>query len=211
MLTRGGMPLEKSSALAAPMTTLLSKFCLGMFSKKSIMTAPLVALMSSSLVAASSANVATPKYLPLLATPKHSSELAEHDLLKVKFLNGRMLPWVFKDNTNGKEKLVNFEGSAKLMISDPEVMLDAALMHMGIARLGRHHAYAALRRGDLVEVLPRQQVPNEASMAIFYPHRAGLAPRVRVLVDFLLAQFAKDESLQATTKNHSAKKQRAAT
>ena len=97
------------------------------------------------------------------------------------------------------------------MISDPEVMLDAALKHMGIARLGRHHAYAALRRGDLVEVLPRQQVPNEASMAIFYPHRAGLAPRVRVLVDFLLAQFAKDESLQAVVKNHRTTKKRAAT
>lgn len=143
--------------------------------------------------------VATPKYLTLRGTPKHYSELANHDLLKVKFLNGRILPWVFKDNTNGKEKLVNFEGSARLLISDPEVMLDAALMHMGIARMGRHHAHAALQRGDLVEVLQRQQVPNEASMAIFYPHRAGLAPRVRVLVDFLLAQFAKDESLQSTS------------
>jgi len=144
--------------------------------------------------------VATPKYLKLRGTPKHYRDLADHDLLKVKFLNGRILPWVFKDKTNGKEKLVNFEGSAKLLISDPEVMLDAALMHMGIARLGRHHAHAALQRGDLVEVLPRQQVPSEASMAIFYPHRAGLAPRVRVLVDFLIVQFAKDESLQFITK-----------
>jgi DNA-binding transcriptional LysR family regulator len=155
--------------------------------------------------------VATPKYLKLRGTPKHYSELVNHDLLKVKFLNGRILPWIFKDKTNGKDKLVNFEGSAKLMISDPEVMLDAALMHMGIARLGRHHAHAALQRGDLVEVLPRQQVPNEASMAIFYPHRARLAPRVRVLVDFLIAQFAKDESLQVAAKNHRAKKNRATT
>jgi DNA-binding transcriptional LysR family regulator len=141
--------------------------------------------------------VATPKYLKLRGTPKHYSELADHDLLKVKFLNGRMLPWTFREKINGREKLVSYEGLAKLLISDPEVILDAALMHMGIARLGRHHAHAALQRGDLVEVLSRQQVANEASMAIFYPHRAGLAPRVRVFVDFLLAQFAKDESLQA--------------
>lgn len=155
--------------------------------------------------------VATPKYLKLRGTPKHYSELVNHDLLKVKFLNGRVLPWIFKDKTNGREKLVNFEGSAKLMVSDPEVMLDAALMHMGIARLGRHHAHAPLQRGDLVEVLPRQQVPNEAGMAIFYPHRAGLAPRVRVLVEFLIVQFAKEESLQIATKNHRAKKNRATT
>jgi DNA-binding transcriptional LysR family regulator len=144
--------------------------------------------------------VATPKYLKLRGTPKHYSELVDHDLLKVKFLNGRILPWVFKDKTNGKEKLVNFEGSAKLMISDPEVMLDAALMHMGIARTGRYHVHRALQRGDLVEVLPHQHVTSEAAMSVFYPHRAGLAPRVRVFVDFLLAQFAKDESLQATAK-----------
>jgi DNA-binding transcriptional LysR family regulator len=155
--------------------------------------------------------VATPKYLKLRGTPKHYSELADHDLLKVKFLNGRMLPWTFKEKINGREKLVSYEGSAKLLISDPEVILDAALMHMGIARLGRHHAHAALQHGDLVEVLSRQQVANEASMAIFYPHRAGLAPRVRVFVDFLLAQFAKDESLQAAAKNHRPTKKRATT
>jgi DNA-binding transcriptional LysR family regulator len=139
--------------------------------------------------------VASPRYLKLHGTPKHPDDLNDHDLLKVKFLNGRSLPWAFKGKVNGKETVVAFEGNAKLLISDPEVILDAALLHMGIARLGRHHAYDALRRGDLVEVLARQHVPNEASMSVFYPHRAGLAPRVRVLVDFLLAAFAEDESL----------------
>jgi DNA-binding transcriptional LysR family regulator len=129
--------------------------------------------------------VATPRYLKARGAPKHYRELAEHDLLRVKFLSGRLSPWLFKD----KGKVLAFEGSAKLLISDPEVILDAALLHMGIARMGRHHAHEALQRGDLVEVLARQHVPGDASMAMFYPHRAGLAPRVRVLVDFLMAQF----------------------
>ncbi len=152
--------------------------------------------------------VASPRYLKLRGTPRSPAELVDHDLLKVKFLNGRTLPWAFRDKTNskdktsskdktgGKEKVVSFEDKAKLLISDPEVILDAALLHMGIARLGRHHAYDALIRGDLVEVLPHLHVPNEASMSVFYPHRAGLAPRVRVLVDFLLATFAENKSLQ---------------
>jgi DNA-binding transcriptional LysR family regulator len=130
--------------------------------------------------------VATPRYLQARGTPKHYTELAGHDLLRVKFLSGRITPWLFKD----KGKVVGFAGPSKLLISDPEVILDAALLHMGIARMGRHHAYEALQRGDLVEVLARQHVPGDASMAVFYPHRAGLAPRVRVLVDFLMAQFA---------------------
>jgi DNA-binding transcriptional LysR family regulator len=140
--------------------------------------------------------VASPRYLKLRGTPKNPAQLVDHDLLKVKFLNGRTLPWAFKSKIDGKEKIVSFEGKAKLLISDPEVILDAALLHMGIARLGRHHAYDALIRGDLVEVLPHLHVPNDASMSVFYPHRAGLAPRVRVLVDFLLATFAENESLQ---------------
>jgi DNA-binding transcriptional LysR family regulator len=76
------------------------------------------------------------------------------------------------------------------------VILDAALLHMGIARMGRHHAHEALKRGELVEVLARQHDPGDASMSVFYPHRAGLAPRVRVLIDFLLDAFAKNVALQ---------------
>jgi DNA-binding transcriptional LysR family regulator len=137
--------------------------------------------------------VATPRYLKARGTPKHYAELAEHDLLRVKFLSGRVSPWLFKD----KGKVVAFEGPAKLLISDPEVILDAVLLHMGIARMGRHHAFDALHSGDLVEVLARQQESGDASMAMFYPHRAGLAPRVRVLVDFLMAQFAQHAALRS--------------
>jgi DNA-binding transcriptional LysR family regulator len=158
--------------------------------------------------------VATPQYLKARGTPKHYSDLLEHDLLRVKFPSGRVTPWLFKEagkqtdkeksKTKGKgsikenDKVVSFEGPAKLLISDPEVILDAALLHMGIARMGSHHAFEALHSGALVEVLARQHLPGDASMAMFYPHRAGLAPRVRVLVDFLMLHFAECETLHAT-------------
>jgi DNA-binding transcriptional LysR family regulator len=143
--------------------------------------------------------VASPRYLKARGTPEHYTQLAQHDLLRVKFQSGRMMPWLFKDKSQGAERIVNFEGAAKLLISDSEVVLDAALQHMGIAQMGRYHAHAALQRGDLVELLARQNLPGDASMAMFYPHRAGLAPRVRVLVDFLLAQFAQNPALGAGT------------
>ena len=141
--------------------------------------------------------VATPRYLKARGTPQHYTDLAGHDLLRVKFVSGRVSPWLFKEKGQPPGKLVGFEGSAKLLISDPEVILDAALLHMGIARIGRHHAFAALQSGDLVEVLPKQHDSGTASMAMFYPHRAGLAPRVRVLVDFLLNALAQNAALQS--------------
>ncbi len=148
--------------------------------------------------------VATPRYLKARGTPTHYSELAGHDLLRVKFPSGRITPWLFKETGRGKDKrngnVVGFDGPARLLISDPEVILDAALLHLGIARMGRHHAHSALQRGDLAEVLARQHVPDESSMVIIYPHRAGLAPRVRVLVDFLMAQFADIAALQGRTR-----------
>ena len=140
--------------------------------------------------------VASPQYLKAHGTPKHYSELAQHQLLKVKFLTGRISPWLFKD----KGQIVSLDLPAQLYVSDPEVIQVAALAHLGIARMGRHHAFDALARGDLVEVLPHQHVTTDAHMAMFYPHRAGLAPRVRVVVDFLLSVFARDPSLQMGSK-----------
>jgi DNA-binding transcriptional LysR family regulator len=135
--------------------------------------------------------VATPRYLKTHGTPKHYQELANHRLLRVKFLSGKLAPWLFKDGG----RVVAYEGSAQLYISDPEVILDAALTHLGIARMGRHHAHEAIKRGALVELLTHQNVRGDASMSIFYPHRAGLAPRVRVFVDFLLEHLATQEGL----------------
>ena len=136
--------------------------------------------------------VATPQYLKARGTPQHYRDLVGHDVLQVKFLTGLTRPWLFKDKGN----VVALQVQAKLLISDPEVILDAALLHMGIARMGRHHAFEALQSGDLVEVLPRQHESGDASMAMFYPHRVGMAPRVRVLVDFLFNNLAKNKGLQ---------------
>jgi DNA-binding transcriptional LysR family regulator len=141
--------------------------------------------------------VATPKYLAARGTPKHYRDLANHDLLRVKFLNGRMMPWVFKEMGSGSEKLVTIDHPAKLIISDSDVLIEAALLHLGIAGVGSYHAHEHIKRGNLVEVLPRQRVNSGISMSMFYPHRTGLAPRVRVVVDFLLEHFSKTSALRS--------------
>jgi DNA-binding transcriptional LysR family regulator len=128
-----------------------------------------------------SALVASPAYLKARGMPKHYTDLASHDLLRLRFHSGRSVPWLFKE----KGKIVALDAPAKLLISDPEIIVDAAVLHMGIARTGRLHALEALQKGKLVEVLAKQHHGDSGSIALFYPHRAGMPPRVRVLVEFL--------------------------
>ncbi len=135
--------------------------------------------------------VASPKYLAEHGTPKKISELQNHHNIQVKFPNGRVLAWVFNQQLNGKDQTVAFDVKPKLQLSDSDVVVDAAIKHLGIAFVGSYHAYQALKAGTLVELLSRQRVKASNSMSIFYPHRTGIAPRVRVTVDYLLAQFAK--------------------
>lgn len=42
-------------------------------------------------------------------------------------------------------------------------------------------------QGDLRAVLPHRHVPSDIALAIYYLHRSGLPPRVRVVVDTLLS------------------------
>lgn len=126
--------------------------------------------------------VATPQYLAKHPEPSHWRELAAHPLVGVRFASGHVAPWSFKD---GAQTLA-WQPPAALMLSDPEAVLDAVLAHMGIAQIGLHHAWLALQSGALQQVLARQLAPASVEMALFYPHRLGVAPRVRVLVDHLL-------------------------
>jgi DNA-binding transcriptional LysR family regulator len=151
--------------------------------------------------------VASPKYLKRRGTPQMPDDLVNHDLLRVKFLNGKMLPWTFRtaaarqnsrrpDRAARSSATISLDLHAQLLISDPEMILDAVLLDMGIARMGRHHVHYLLERGQVIEVLPDLQLRDEATVTLFYPHRVGLAPRVKALVEFLLARFAEEPALR---------------
>lgn len=82
-----------------------------------------------------------------------------------------------------------------LTLSAPEALTQAALQGMGIAQVGVHHAWSYLQSGQLKALLVGQHDPGHYEMVLQYPHRALMAPRVRVTVDYLLAAFAEDEAL----------------
>jgi len=137
--------------------------------------------------------VASPDYLARSGIPETLMDLSAHRLIARRFLAGRVSPWNFR-RADGSLITQDLE-HAVLTLSAPEALTQSAVLGMGIAQVGVHHAWSYLQSGQLKTLLVGQHDPGHYEMVLQYPHRALMAPRVRVTVDYLLAAFAADESL----------------
>jgi len=140
--------------------------------------------------------VASPDYLARHGTPAHSADLLKHRLIVIRFLNGRRLPWHLGTADGVREE---FEPTAPVLtVSAPEAAVEAAMRGIGIAQAGVHHAWHLLRDGRLKIVMPSYYDAGESELSLQYPHRALLAPRVKVTAEFLLDKLAQVDALHAT-------------
>ena len=140
--------------------------------------------------------VASPEYLSRRGVPASADELRQHDLVSIRFLNGQVSPWRFlrPDGTDYEyipERPI-------VTVSTPFAALDAARMGMGIAQIGLPHGWPFLRTGELKVLLMGEHHAGSRKLALQFPHRALVAPRVRATVDYLAEQLAANESLGVT-------------
>ncbi len=159
-------------------------------------------LQDSSLVSRHICNlhtvlVASPAYLQQRGAPKRVDDLRLHGLIAVRFLTGQVSAWSVQ-KTAGSSAFEWLPQPAALVVSDPQAAVAAAVSGMGIAQTGLHHAWQYLKSGDLKIVLARQHDSGRRAMALQYPHRALVAPRVRATVDFLLQELSRNEELHVT-------------
>ena len=131
--------------------------------------------------------VASPAYLKRAGVPQSPADIARHRCVQTRFSDGSLSRWQFR--TGGKRRAVQIEPEASLVLSDSEATADLALAGAGIAQVGLYHALPYLRSGRLKLVLADCHDPGEREFVLHYPHRRYLAPRVRVVVDALLAHF----------------------
>jgi DNA-binding transcriptional LysR family regulator len=131
--------------------------------------------------------VASPAYLKQHGVPSSVDELSKHRCAVVRFAGAAPGAWRFM-RPGGKR--IEFVPNATLSVSDPEALVDLALAHAGIVQAGLHHALPYLRSGRLKLVMAERHDPGPREIVLHYPHRQYLAPRVRVVVDALLAHFA---------------------
>ncbi len=105
------------------------------------------------------------------------------DLKGLPFISGSVQEWVF---TKGQE-CITVQAEKGFQISNGRVMCQAAIAGLGIARLGDVYTDAAIKRGELTEVLSgwKQTTP----LWLVSPPTRHQLHRVRELMNFLAANF----------------------
>lgn len=126
---------------------------------------------------------AAPEYLDRHGAPAHPDDLSRHRAIAFTHA-GALVPWRF--SANGQERAVRVAGP--LRMGNTEALRDAALAGDGIVQLGAYLVGDDLRAGRLAPVL-EAWAPEGAPVCAVYPHRRHLAPKVRVLIDDIAAQW----------------------
>lgn len=137
--------------------------------------------------------VAAPSYIERAGIPKSAEDLIHHRLILHRFLGGRIRPWGFKASDGSLSTLII--NSPALTLSASESLAEAASLGLGIAQVPVHLAWKYLLDGRLKPVLLGLHDLGNYEVSMVYHHRALMAPRVRVTVEYLLERFAKDEAL----------------
>ena len=136
--------------------------------------------------------VASTAYLQQAGVPASPEALSSHRCAVVRLANGLVAAWCFV-RPGGRRLEITPPGA--LSSSDPETLIDLALAGAGIVQAGLYHALPHLRAGSLKLLMPGLHDPGQREVVVHYPHRQYLAPRVRVVVDALLAHFAAQSDL----------------
>ena len=121
--------------------------------------------------------VASPAYLEQYGIPTTPDDLAAHRCVTLGETR-----WKFED---GQIISVSFSNT----VNDGEAMRKMLEQGMGIGMKSVWNASKSLKSGLLVEVLPEFPLVTEASIWLLYPSRQIVAPRVRVMIEFLIEQF----------------------
>ena len=126
-------------------------------------------------------------YLQRHGTPKHPDALSEgHRMVGFhSTATGGVLPLEF--TVGGKIRNVTLP--ATVTVTAAESYIAAAKLGLGLCQVPRYHAEAALKSGELVQVLAKFP-PTPTPVSLLYPHNRQLSPRVRVFTDWLAAGFA---------------------
>jgi len=127
---------------------------------------------------------AAPAYLARAGVPRGVRDLQErHQCLLLRYTGSPEYVWTLR-TPEGPQRV---ELSGPFDTDDGEVLADWALAGHGVVNLARFLLAEHLASGALVEVMA-DTPPVPADLAIVYPHKRLMDPKLRVFIDFMAEQ-----------------------
>ena len=113
-------------------------------------------------------------------------DLASFDgIMRRSTPTGRMRPWALRSRRVAEQAV---QCKPRLILNDPDAVAQAARMGIGVALLPMPFAFAAIKSGELVRLLPGWY-GDAGSVSIYYSSKRLLPAKTRVFVDFMLERF----------------------
>lgn len=122
-----------------------------------------------------------PQLLAARGVPKHPLDLMDFPHLSLHYTSGR---YAYQLTAEDGERLT-VSIAPRLITDDMIVLREAAIQGLGLVALPNYLCAEALQQNQLQRILPCWHLPM-GIMHLVYPHRRGLLPAVRVLIDYLL-------------------------
>lgn len=141
---------------------------------------PASTLISRRLASTRLVLCASPEYIANHGAPQHPGDIAQHAAIAYTLFAGGD-QWHFRngdDHASGKVR-------ARLRSNNGDTCVQAALQGLGLILQPSFLVAPHLRSGHLVEVLPTWRAAELGIYAV-YPTRRHVAPKVRLLIDFLV-------------------------
>jgi DNA-binding transcriptional LysR family regulator len=126
--------------------------------------------------------IAAPAYLERRGSPRLPGELVNHECIV-----HRVTPTDSEWRLIGPTGTVNVEVHGMISTNNHEAVRAAALGGLGIGLLPEYQAVDDIDAGKLVRVLP-EYASETLPAYLVYPSRRHLAPRTRVVIDFLIEE-----------------------
>jgi DNA-binding transcriptional LysR family regulator len=138
--------------------------------------------------------VATPAFLQRHGTPRHPAELARFACLTLSSDASQTRGWAFRvpAGDGGGTTIMHLKPHGPLDCSDGQVLHDWCLAGHGIAWRSTWEIDAEIEAGALVPVLDEFAAPPNGIYAVF-PGAKHLPLRVRLWLDFLKAEYGRDD------------------
>jgi DNA-binding transcriptional LysR family regulator len=129
--------------------------------------------------------VGSPDYFRRNPRPLQPSDLHQHPCVRFRFSSGAIYRWEF--GRDGQDFEIDVDGP--LICNDNMLTLLAAKQGLGLAHLMEDMVREDLKSGALVRVL-EEWCPPFRGFYLYYPSRAQMPLKLRVLIDFLAARLS---------------------